>query len=254
MAHALSADRSAVSKSIATSFIAMASLKIQFFTRHREAGTQRPPARRRSIFLHLQLPRRWLRAHVLVIGRRDRRAAASPRMSRTPHFSTVRIDTTAVRENTGDQHDGGRLALEDNNLIIPLENGTQPRSQQVPPLQLTDINSLKVLANGVLGISAHIEIIWQNEACSKHLYVISWSFFNGLDPADAAALAEAEPRLKKLAGVGFHRREARLGGSSKKPSPFSALVLSGEARHETSTTRGAVSRHHCREWAHGTGA
>lgn len=55
MAHALSADRSAVSKSIATSFIAMASLKIQFFTRHREAGTQRPPARRRSIFLHLQL-------------------------------------------------------------------------------------------------------------------------------------------------------------------------------------------------------
>jgi hypothetical protein len=25
----------------------------------------------------------------------------------------------------------------------------------------------------VLGISAHIEIIWQNEACSKHLYVIS---------------------------------------------------------------------------------
>src|SRR5450755_4548159 len=73
MAHALSADRSAVSKSIATSFIAIASLKIQFFTRHREAGTQRPPARRRSIFLHLQLPRRWLRAHVLVIGRRDRR-------------------------------------------------------------------------------------------------------------------------------------------------------------------------------------
>ena len=52
----------------------------------------------------------------------------------------------------------------------------------------------------------------------------------------------------------IHRREARLGGSSKKPSPFSALVLSGEARHETSTTRGAVSRHHCREWAHETGA
>jgi hypothetical protein len=74
----------------------MASLKIQFFTRHREAGTQRPPARRRSIFLHLQLPGRWLRAHVLDIGRRDRRAAASPRMSRTPHFSTVRIDTTFV--------------------------------------------------------------------------------------------------------------------------------------------------------------
>jgi hypothetical protein len=38
MAHALSADRSAVSKSIATSFIAMAWLKIQFFTRHRENG------------------------------------------------------------------------------------------------------------------------------------------------------------------------------------------------------------------------
>jgi hypothetical protein len=40
MAHALSAHRSAVSKSIATSFIAMAWLKIHFFTQH----TRRPPA------------------------------------------------------------------------------------------------------------------------------------------------------------------------------------------------------------------
>jgi len=72
-----------------------------------------------------------------------------------------------VNENPRDQHDGGRLALDDDNLIIPLENGTQSRSQQVLPLQLTGINSLEVLASGVLGISAHIEIIWQNEACSK---------------------------------------------------------------------------------------
>jgi hypothetical protein len=38
IAHALSAEQSAVSKSIATNFIAMTSLKIQFVTRHREAG------------------------------------------------------------------------------------------------------------------------------------------------------------------------------------------------------------------------
>jgi hypothetical protein len=31
---------------------------------------------------------------MLVIGRRDRRSAASPRMSRTRHFCTVRIDIT----------------------------------------------------------------------------------------------------------------------------------------------------------------
>jgi hypothetical protein len=85
-----------------------------------------------------------------------------------------------VNENPGDQHDGGRLALDNDNLIIPLENGTQSRSQQVLPLQLTGINSLEVLANGVLGISAHIEIIWQNEACSKDLCVLSWRVFNGL--------------------------------------------------------------------------
>jgi hypothetical protein len=85
----------------------------------------------------------------------------------------------AVRENTGDQHDGGRLALDDNNLIIQLEKGPQSWSQQVPPLQLTDIDSLKVLANGVLRSSAHIEIIWQNEACSKDLCVLSWRVFNG---------------------------------------------------------------------------
>jgi hypothetical protein len=47
-------------------------------------------------------------------------------------------------------------------------------------LQLTDIDSLKVLANGVLRSSAHIEIIWQNEACSKDLCVLSWRVFNGL--------------------------------------------------------------------------
>jgi hypothetical protein len=41
--------------SLETSFIAMASLKIQFLTRHRGAGTRRPPARRRSTFLHLEL-------------------------------------------------------------------------------------------------------------------------------------------------------------------------------------------------------
>ena len=58
-----------------------------------------------------------------------------------------------VSENPGDQHDGGRLALDDD-LIIPLENRTQSRSQQVLPLQLTGVNSLEVLANGVLGISA----------------------------------------------------------------------------------------------------
>jgi hypothetical protein len=46
-------------------------------------------------------------------------------------------------------------------------------------LQLTDIDSLKVLANGVLRSSAHIEIIWQNEACSKDLCVLSWRVFNG---------------------------------------------------------------------------
>jgi hypothetical protein len=51
MAHALSADRSAVSKSIAKSFIAMAWLKFHFFTQH----TRWPPARRRSLFPHLQL-------------------------------------------------------------------------------------------------------------------------------------------------------------------------------------------------------
>jgi len=33
-------------------------------------------------------------AENIVIGRRDRRAAASPRMSRTRHACTVRIDTT----------------------------------------------------------------------------------------------------------------------------------------------------------------
>jgi hypothetical protein len=58
MAHALSADRSAVSKSIATSFIAMASLKIQFFTRHREAGTQRR-ARSSCTFSCQKRPRRY---------------------------------------------------------------------------------------------------------------------------------------------------------------------------------------------------
>jgi hypothetical protein len=51
MAHALSADRSAVSKSIATSFIAMES---NFLLDIEKPGTRRPPARR-SIFLHLQL-------------------------------------------------------------------------------------------------------------------------------------------------------------------------------------------------------
>jgi hypothetical protein len=34
------------------------------------------------------------RAHALVIGRRDRHAAASPRTSRTRHFCTVRNFTT----------------------------------------------------------------------------------------------------------------------------------------------------------------
>jgi hypothetical protein len=107
MAHALSADRSAVSKSIATSFIAMASLKIQFFTRHREAGTQRPPVRRHSIFLHLQLPRKdprrtapvaastalswhWLRAHVLVIGRRHFAAYVGPSLLHRAHRHYLR--------------------------------------------------------------------------------------------------------------------------------------------------------------------
>ena len=112
----------------------MASLKIQFFTRHREAGTQAAspsaldlaafsccitpekirggncisgnmspprnactsvcPDRSRCCF-NCAIPG-LARAPVLVIGRRDRRAAASPRMSRTRHFCTVRIDTTFV--------------------------------------------------------------------------------------------------------------------------------------------------------------
>ena len=37
-----------------------------------------------------------IRPDVLVIGRRDRGAAASPPVSRTRHFCTVRIDTTLV--------------------------------------------------------------------------------------------------------------------------------------------------------------
>jgi hypothetical protein len=50
---------------------------------------------------------------------------------------------------------------------------------------------------------------------------------------DRALIALTSAYLgRELAGVGF--TAVRLGGSSKKPSPFSALVLSGEARHETS--------------------
>jgi hypothetical protein len=92
-------------------------LKIEFFTRHREAA--KPPARRRSIFPHLQLLHHQektrggncvsQRTHICPDRSRCcfnslswhwlSRARArhwSPRMSRTPHFSTVRIDTTFV--------------------------------------------------------------------------------------------------------------------------------------------------------------
>ena len=98
-------------------------LKIEFFTRHREAG--KPPARRRSIFPHLQLlhhqektrggncvsqrthivcadrSRCCFNCAILALASRARARHwsprhASPRMSRTPHFSTVRIDTTFV--------------------------------------------------------------------------------------------------------------------------------------------------------------
>jgi hypothetical protein len=58
----------------------------------------------------------------------------------------------AVRENTGEQHDAGRLGLDDDSLIIPLENGTRSRSQQVLPLQLSNINSIEVLASVVFGL------------------------------------------------------------------------------------------------------
>jgi ParB family chromosome partitioning protein len=82
---------------------------------------------------------------------------------------------------------------------------------------------------------------------------------------DAAKLGRIEAAIDALRKEEYKVRDIALAGAFvtmasdgsvriKRGFVFSALVLSGEARHETSTTRGALSRHHCREWAHGTGA
>jgi hypothetical protein len=85
-------------------------------------------------------------------------------------------------------------------LIFTSGEGTRCAGATFPPLQLTDINSLKVLANGVLGISAHIEIIWQNEACSKH------SLRMLISRRGRVAISVAMFALGVLVGAGFAAR------------------------------------------------